>query len=169
MKTIALFIALATVILTTGKLRAAALENDFVRKAGQYSLDATGSTLTILKQPSGAWSLKVAWRSGDAVSSAAPDNCLRAEGWFVFVERSGRIWVFDGRDSGVVLTHSDKDLRVSTFSREAMRPCPQKVWEALPQSVREKYPGTEPGGAANRSQPVRSGTNPTSSAAGSAR
>jgi hypothetical protein len=132
-------------------------------------LDTKGSTLTILKQPTGAWSLKVAWRSGDATSSTAPDDCLRADGWFVFVETPGRIWVFDGRDSGVVLTHSDKGKdMLSGFSREVMTSCPQKVWEALPQGVRENYRGAEPGGAAKQSQPVRSGTNSTSSAGGSA-
>jgi len=169
MKTIVSLIAITAVILTTSNIHAAPLENDFVRKPGQYSLDAKGSTLTITEQPARSWSLKVMWRSGDATDTTAPDDCLRAEGWFVFVEKPGRLWIYDGREGGILVIHSEKQSSVSAFSSAVMSSCTQKALDALPQSVREKYRKAEPDGAANRSQPVRSETNRTSAAAGSGR
>ena len=167
MKTIGLLVIAAIVV--TSQINAAALENEFVRKPGQYSLDGKGSMLTITKKPAGSWSLEATWRSGDATSSAAPDNCLLADGWFVFVEKPNRIWIFDGVDGGTLLSHSEKELSDSSFSREVMASCPQAVWDALPQKVRAKYRKVEPDGPANGSQPSRSETNRTSSAAGSRR
>jgi hypothetical protein len=167
MKTIGLLVIAAIVV--TSQITAAASENYFVRKPGQYSLDGKGSTLTITKKPAGFWSLKATWRSGDATSSAAPDNCLLADGWFVFVEKPSRIWIFDGVDGGTLLSHSEKQLSDCSFSREVMASCPQAVWDALPQRVQAKYRKVEPDGPANGSQPFRSETNRTSSAAGSRR
>ncbi len=116
---------------TTNKVHTAPFENRFVREPGRYSLDDHGSTLTITKEPSG-WSLKVLWRSGQTTDAAAPVNCLRAEGWFVFVENPERIWIYDGRESGTLLTRSDKQVGVSAFDHTVMSACPQKVLDALP-------------------------------------
>ena len=149
MKTIVSLIAITAVILTTSNTHAAPLENDFIRKSGQYSLDAKGSTLTITKQPSRSWSLKVTWRSGEATDTTAPDDCLRAEGWFVFVEKPERLWIYDGRDGGILLIHSEKQSSVSSFSSAVISSCPQKVLDALPQSVREKYRKAEPNAPGN--------------------
>jgi len=169
MKTSVRLIIFMAVILTTSNIHAAPLENDFIRKPGQYSLDAKGSTLTIIEQPARSWSLKVTWQSGDAKDTTAPHDCLRAEGWFVFVEKPGRLWIYDGREGGILVIHSEKQSSVSAFSSAVMSSCPQKVWDVLPQSVRGKYRKAEPDGAANGSQPIRSETNSTSSAAGSRR
>ena len=144
------------VILTASNIHAAPLENDFIRKPGQYSLDAKGSTLTITEKPAHTWSLKVTWRSGDATDTTAPDDCLRAEGWFVFVEKPGRLWIYDGREGGILVIHSEKQSSVSAFSSAVMSSCPQKVLDALPQSVREKYRKAEPHHAADGSQPFSS-------------
>ena len=156
------------VILTTSNTHAAPVENDFIRKPGQYSLDAKGSTLTITEQPARSWSLKVTWQSGDARDTTASHNCLRAEGWFVFVEKPGRLWIYDGREDGILVIHSEKQSSVSAFSSAVMSSCPQKVWDVLPQSVRGKYRKAEDG-PANGSQPVGPDTNRTSAAAGSGR
>ncbi len=128
------------------------MENEFIRKPGQYSLDGKESILAISKQPGGSWTLKATWRSGDASSSAAPEECLRAQGWFVFVEKAGRIWIFDGVDGGILLSHSGKETKVSSFSRQLKTTCPRKVWDALPQEVRAKYQKVEPGSAANHAR-----------------
>ena len=168
MNTSVSLIVFMAVILTTSNIHAAPLVNDFVRKPGQYALDAKGSTLTITEQPARSWSLKVMWRSGDATDTAAPDDCLRAEGWFVFIEKLGRLWIYDGREGGILVIHSGKQSSVSAFSSAVISSCPQKVLDALPQSVREKYRKAEPGGAGSRSQPARSETN-RASAAGSGR
>jgi len=167
MKTIGLLII--AIVVVTGQINAAALKNGFVREPGQYSLDGKGSTLTITKKPAGSWSLKATWRSGDAMSSAVPDNCLLLDGWFVFVEKPNRIWIFDGAEGGTLLSHSGKELSDSSFSREVMASCPQAVWDALPQKVRAKYRKVEPVGPGNGRPPFGSGTNRTSSAAGSGR
>ncbi len=144
MKTSVSLIVFMAVILTTSNIHAAPLVKDFVRKPGQYSLDAKGSTLTITEQPARSWSLKVMWRSGDATDTTAPDDCLRADGWFVFVEKPGRLWIYDGREDGILVIHSEKQSSVSAFSSAVMSSCPQKVLDALPQSVREKYRKAEP-------------------------
>jgi hypothetical protein len=141
MKTIGLLIIAA--IVGTSQISASAMENEFIRKPGQYSLDGKGSTLTITKKPAASWSLKGTWSLGDATSSAAPDNCLLADGWFVFVEKPNRIWIFDGVDGGTLLSHSEKELSDSSFSREVLASCPQAVWDALPQKVRAKYRNVE--------------------------
>jgi len=122
---------------------AADLERDFIRKAGHYSLDKQGSTLAITKQPTGSWSLKVIWRSGSATSSTEasvePRDCLLAEGWFVFVENPTRIWIFDGVDAGLLVSHSEKETGSKSYPAAAMRAGPRKFWDALPEAVRAKY------------------------------
>ena len=150
------------------QLNAVATEDEFVRKPGQYSLDGKGSTLTITTKRAGAWSLKATWRSGDATSSAAPDDCLRTNGWFVFIEKPGRLWIFDGVEGGILLSNSGKQTMVSSFSPELMATCPRKVWNALPQQVRTKYRPVERRGPASASLPFRSETDQISSAAGPA-
>ena len=139
MKTSVRLIVFMAAILTTRNIHAAPLENDFIRKPGQYSLDAKGSTLTIIGQPARSWSLKVTWQSGDAKDTTAPHDCLRAEGWFVFVEKPGRLWIYDGREGGILVIHSEKQSSVSAFSSAVMSSCPQRVWDVLPQSVSGKY------------------------------
>lgn len=168
MKSIGLLIVAA--IFLSSQMSAHARENEFIHAPGQYSLDGKGSTLTITKAPTGPWVLKAVWRTGDSTSSAAPEDCLRANGWFVFVEKPGRLWIFDGKDDGILLSNFAKETRVSTFSPEVMASCPQKVWDALPQEVRKRYRNVKRAGeAANRGEPGSPEINRTSAATGSAR
>jgi hypothetical protein len=167
MKTIGFLIIASTLVAT--QLSAAALEDGFIRKPRQYSLDEKGSTLTITKRPVGSWSLKVTWSSGDVASSATPDDCLRSDGWFVFVEQPNRIWIFDGVDGGTVLSRSEKGLRDSSFSTEILASCPKEVWGALPEKVRSKYRQLELDKAANGRLPLPSRTSESAQAAGSCR
>ncbi|HEV8542698.1 MAG TPA: hypothetical protein VGR78_09940 [Verrucomicrobiae bacterium] len=134
-------------LLATNEVGATAVERDFIRKPGHYSLDAQGSAVTITQEPAGSWTLKVTWRSGDATSSVAPEDCIRGEGWFVFVETPSRIWVFNGIDEGVLLSNSEKESGAKWFPRAALGNCPQKFWDALPQEIRAKYPKVERAGA----------------------
>ena len=99
---------LSVVIFVTSQLSARALENQFIRKPGGYSLDSKGSTLTITQTASNAWRLKVTWKSKDTESSDQSSDYLKAAGWFVFVETSERIWIFDGVNSG--LTHQNDEI-----------------------------------------------------------
>jgi hypothetical protein len=164
MKTSISLIAFMSVILATSNINAGPFENEFIRKPGQYSLDTTGSTLTITTQSAHSWSLKVSWGSGDATDTVTPEDCLQAEGWFVFVEGPGRLWICDGREDGILVTHSGKQSKVSAFSSALMASCPRKVWDALPKSIRGKW--QKAAGAANQGQPDGSETNRTSAAAG---
>ncbi len=138
------------VLLGISRIGAAEPERELIRKPGHYSLDGNGGTLVIAKQPAG-WTLKATWGSGDGSSSVTPDNCLRTEGWFVFVEKPGRIWVFDGREEPILLSHSEKETKVSSFSRDVVAACPRKFWDALPQDVRAKYQKIKPLSAGKRS------------------
>ncbi len=156
------------VVLGISQLGAATWEDQFIRKPGEYSLDGKGSTLVITKQPTG-WALKATWGSGDGSSSVTPEDSLRTEGWFVFVEKPDRLWIFNGADGGILVSHSEKTTAVASFSRDVMAACPRKVWDALPRAVRAKYRKVEPDGGAKGSQPVRPETNPSSAAGGSRR
>ncbi len=145
MKTLLLSILAALVVAHPS--RAAALADELVRKPGQYSLDGKGSTLAIARKPSASWTLEATWRAGDSLSSAAPSNCLRAEGWFVFLERPNRIWIFDGVDGATLLTHSEKELSNTSLSREALASSPRPFRDALPKRILEKRSNSEPAGA----------------------
>ncbi len=101
-------VLLVPLLLILSQVGGRAMENQFIRKPGQYPLDDKGSLLAITSQPGGSWALKAVWHSGDASSSAAPDDALRAHGWFVFVEKPERIWIFDGVDEVILLSHSGK-------------------------------------------------------------
>jgi hypothetical protein len=155
------------VVLTTNQVRARGLENEFIRKPGQYHLDDSGSQLSITGLTSNSWSLKVTWRLKKRTAtgglekteaSDAPAGCLRAEGWFVFVETPERIWIYDGLDSGTLVTHSEKEMGSAAFSPEIIASCPQKVWNVFPKGFQEKnrkYRKVEPGAAPNAARPHR--------------
>ena len=139
MKTIALLI-----LTTLLELSLSAKENEFIRQPGQYPLDKQGSSLTITKQQPNSWTLNVTWRSGDASTGSAPQDCLRADGWFVFVEKPNRIWIFNGVDQVHLLSNSEKETGttwgiLSPSSRKVRTPFPQKLWDALPQELRAKH------------------------------
>lgn len=137
MKTIRL-LSLALFFLAATQLSAA--PRDLIRTADLYPLDAKGSTLKIDQPAANSWILKVTWVSGDVTISLAPENCLRAEGWFAFVEKPERIWVFDGIDSAVLLHRSEKESGVAHFSNALAASCPSQFWNALPERARAKLP-----------------------------
>jgi hypothetical protein len=123
-------------------LNAADLRNELIRKPGQYALSKDGSFLRIEMPHKAEWTLKASWRREDGgIASVAPDNCLKAEGWFVFVETPGRIWVFDGIDGGVLLSNTEKEsgAKSLSFSKKAMLAYSQKFRDALPESIRARY------------------------------
>lgn len=139
MKTIRL-ISLTLFLLAASQLAAA--PRDLIRTPDLYPLDAKGSTLKIDQPAANSWSLKVTWVSGDSTISLAPENCLRSEDWFVFVEKPERIWVFDGTDSAILLYRSEKESGAAHFSNALAASCPTQFWNALPEKVRSKLPKT---------------------------
>ena len=121
------------------------IKDEVIRKAGHYSLDAKGSELTITKDEAGVFSLTATWRSGNAHSSSTSSTSQSVqESWFVYVESPTRLWVFDGVDQGLLLTHTEKESGSKAYPRAALRDCPAKFWDALPQVLRAKYSGAEP-------------------------
>lgn len=147
MKTIGLlFLATFFTLLQAG---AAAPPHEFIRKPGQYTLDKQGdTTLTITPDPAGQpgkWTLKATWHSRDAdgssaSASVAPQDALLAEGWFVYIEQPHRIWVFDGVESALLLSHTEKESGAKSYPGRALASSPQKFHDALPQPLRAKYP-----------------------------
>jgi hypothetical protein len=135
------------ILLGINSLGAGASKDVIIRKPGHYSLDAKGNELTITKGETGSFSLTVRWHSGNAGSSSTSSTSQSLEdGWFVYVESSNRIWVFDGVDQGILLTHSEKESGSKAYPRAALRDCPPKFWDALPQALRTKYPRAESAG-----------------------
>jgi len=138
MKKIGLLIV--TILLGINSFGAGQLKDEFIRKPGSYALDAQGSELTITKQEAGSCSLTAAWHSGNAASSSTSSTSQSLhDGWFVYVESPNRIWVFDGVDQGVLLSHSEKESGSKAFPRAALRRCPPKFRDALPQDLRARY------------------------------
>jgi hypothetical protein len=137
-------LAIVAILIHAGSVMARTVLGEFIREPGRYSLDGKGSTLTIDREPAGTWALKVEWREDNTSSSIAPKDCLLAKGWFVFAERRGRIWAFDGVKRVALLTHEDNSQTVKSFSSKLPAACPQKVWEALPETVQLKFRKAKP-------------------------
>jgi hypothetical protein len=130
---------LIIILIGITELSAADLNNAFIRKPGEYKLDTKGSLLTIAQTQTGSWTLKVRWAlDGGASSTAEPEDCLRAEGWFVFVEKPGRIWVFDGVDGGALLSNTEKESGVKHLNFSQTVVGPREFREALPKNVRSR-------------------------------
>jgi len=125
------------------------LQDELVRQPGDYSLDDKGSALVITKRTGVHWSFAITWRSGSFPGSISSDDYLRAEGWFIFVEKPNRVWVFDGIDDGHLLTSSDRTVSEKSFSGGLKGACPKKVWDALPEAMRTKYRNVEPNAPGN--------------------
>lgn len=122
----------------------AEIDRELIRQPGEYSLDASGSTLTISKEKRSEWPLRIDWRSKNdrgarITDSVGSDRALIAEGWFTFVEAPRRIWVFDGERSGMVFTSSGIEVAAAVWSGRVMVDCPEEVWAELPNSVRDYW------------------------------
>jgi hypothetical protein len=65
------------------------------------------------------------------------EGFFRRPGWFVFIESSSRIWLFDGESHLDLVHRTEKGISrnsvVAVFDT-----CPKAVWEALPEAVRRK-------------------------------
>jgi hypothetical protein len=145
MKRFVLF--MMALLLEVSSIAAPVSKDEIIRRPGHYSLDTQGSELAITKDATGSWSLTASWHSGNAASSStsSTSQSLHRAGWFVLVENPNRIWIFDGVDQGILLTHSEKESGSKAFPGAALRSCPPKFWDALPQELRAKYPKADPG------------------------
>jgi hypothetical protein len=137
------------ILLGLSSLAVGVPKEKIIRQPGHYSLDANGSELIITMGEAEAFSLTASWhsRNGNSSSTTSTSQSLQ-EGWFVYVESPDRIWVFDGLDQGILLTNSERESGSKAYPRAALRDCPAKFWEALPQALRTKYPRAEPASGA---------------------
>lgn len=131
---------LFALLFLTSQLATFAVENQFIRTPGHYPLDTQGSALTIKIQPDGTWTLAFT----NATGSMLPENCLRAKGWFVFVEKPNRIWIFNGVDGGLLMEHTEKSMTNSAIYSGNLTNCPKTFLDALPPQARAKIQGDKP-------------------------
>jgi hypothetical protein len=103
-----------------------------IQSLGNYPLDNSGSRLEVYTTNNEVL-FKANLANGSGISS---DNELK-NGWFIFPESAGQVWVFDGTDLSVVLA-TEKNLSISD-SQENYRDCPKQVQDALPSKFRAKY------------------------------
>ena len=109
----------------------------FVREVRRITLDTNGSYLVFTNASTGRLSCAITWMtgSGHMTDSIMPDvGFFKKEGWFVYVETSSRVWMFDGVRQLDLIT--DRGRNAVTMPG-VFETCPQAVWDALPESVRK--------------------------------
>jgi hypothetical protein len=128
--------------------------NEFRRTKGTYTFDKYGSELRFITAKDGKLSVAIDFKWQDATSKSTSGTAfdekgiIHGEGWFVYFETPGRIWIFDGVD-GVQLVEHKRDNEVSSSSSTSsfkarslnLEKCPAAVLEALPDSIRKKAAG----------------------------
>ena len=104
-------------------------------------------------------------------TSASATSWSTSRGWFVYVAKDMRVWAYNGEKGFWLLSAAPLQSHSTPIDRLQESP-PSVVLKRLPKAVRnllarpqQKEPNKH--GAANRSQPIRSETNRTASAAGS--
>ena len=118
------------------KTESGAPTTGFVRKAGTITLDTNGSCLLFTNASDGKLSFALTWvtATGGRETVSMPDaGYFKHDGWFVYVESPSRIWTFDGDRQLDVIT---PDGRNAVTMPGVFETCPQKVWDAVPESVR---------------------------------
>jgi len=107
--------------------------------------------------------------SGDQHNSSAGSfNWIATPHWFVYVAKDMRVWAYNGERFFILLEADSSGSRTVPLAALQEAP-PAAVLKHLPRTMRKQLPLANQGGAANRSQPIRSETNHTSLAAGSGR
>ncbi len=111
----------------------------FIRAADTVTLDTNGSCLVFTNASDGRLSFAFTWISGTGRETIAmlKEGFFKKDGWFLYVESPTRIWMFDGIRQLDLVTHSKaQNGRYSVTMKGVFETCPQKVWDALPESVR---------------------------------
>jgi hypothetical protein len=114
----------------------------FIREEATVALDTKGSQLEFLKAKDGRLSWTLIWVDNSTSReslSMDKDGFFKGDGWFVYIESPARIWLFDGvRDLDLVQRAPAYTSRQSVVAKGIFETCPQKVWDALPESVRKR-------------------------------
>ncbi|HZF00425.1 MAG TPA: hypothetical protein VE344_00865 [Methylomirabilota bacterium] len=107
--------------------------NQMIRSLGSFQLDSSDDRVEITKTNNQVV-FKVTLEHGR--SSVLSDNDLK-NGWFVFLENSLRVWVFDGQDLWV-FQQTEKSSGLYSDEEHFVN-CPKQVQDALLSKVRERY------------------------------
>jgi len=115
----------------------------FVRAANPICLDTNGSCLVFTNASDGRLSFVVTWIAGGSRTSfAMPDQgFFKKEGWFVYIESPARVWIYDGVRQLDLVT---ADGRNAVTMPGVFETCPQKVWDAIPESLRKSLHDKRP-------------------------
>ena len=112
----------------------------FVREQGTYRLDAKGSHLRIFPAKDGQPTYEFKWvKIGGHETDSAPDKgFFEGEGWFAYIESVNRIWIYDGKKH-LNIVHKKENWTgfYSVAAQQYYRTCPDIVWSALPEAVRQ--------------------------------
>ena len=101
-------------------------------------------------------------------SSAGSFNWVATAHWFVYVAKDMRVWAYNG-DRVFILVEADSSGSRTVPMAFLQEVPPAAVLKRLPRNVRKLLPPPNQTGAANRSQPSASRSNPTPAAAGPGR
>ena len=136
-----LYTFLLTLLLLTpfafGETGKSLTNGTFIRKTGTYSLDDKGSDITIQQSPNGEWSLKMTWKNGQGITISDSPDIQHQSGWFIYVENSHRIWIYDGVKH-LLFSGLDGNNHKSGMSSEIYATCPQVVRDAVKASESKK-------------------------------
>jgi len=120
---------------------------DFVREPNTVALDKGGSCLEFPKAKDGRLSFAVTWVEGNSRTTVSKpqEGFFKKDGWFVYVESPTRVWLFDGIGQLDLVTKSKSQSGIySVTTKGVFETCPQKVWDAIPDSLRRNLHGKRP-------------------------
>jgi len=142
----------------------------FITHGGIYASTNANVVRELTIQTNKLW---LAATVGQQSTSAGSYNWVAARHWFVYVGEDMRIWAYNGGRFFILLEASATRSRTVPLEQLEEQP-PAVVLKRLPGAMRKllpehRLPQPNPIGAANRSQPVTSGTNRAPAAAGSGR
>jgi hypothetical protein len=143
------FVSIATVAIVCAENLG---PQSFIRKRGTYIFDASGSSIAIItakdNKPSVALDFRSVGKNSTNSSHMSFDETgILREGWFVFIESTNRVWIFDGKSGlsvGDRSGNSTKFVANIESDAKAAAVCPLPVKEALPKEVLEKLFGQHP-------------------------
>ena len=112
-------------------IAADSVKRGFVRERGTYALDDSRGALEFLTATNGRLSWSLSWRhEGSKVSLSMPDEgFFRGPGWFVFIESSSRVWLFDGESQLELVHRTERGI-----SRNSI----VAVFDSCPKEVKRK-------------------------------
>jgi hypothetical protein len=143
--------AMLALAITFGSFRLNAADvkiDEFRNEKRNYTFDKYGSEIRFFKSSDGQPQVGVDFKYQDKDSktscstSIAEEHAIRAQGWFLYVESSHKIWIFDGLSDLTLFQHTRNGIhtanRTSSLRARSIPNIPAKLLEALPQDVQQQ-------------------------------